>query len=258
MGKIIGSTTMTPMKRSDWNQDDPTKAGFIPNKPILGAIASKDEVAKTDLSDAVQASLNKADTAIQSIDGLATETYVDNKVASMVDSAPETLNTLNELAAALGDDPNFATTIATQIGNKADAEHDHGDTYAYKNEATTHVTDDGNGNVVLTNVAVDTDAFTETDPTVPEWAKEPEKPNYTWNEITDKPFTDGKLNPECLPDDIGGGSENAVEYVEQTLTEEQKARARANIGAAASYTYGTTDLTNGVSELAPGMLYFVY
>ena len=52
--------------------------------------------------------------------GLATESYVDTKVASMVDSAPETLDTLNELAAALGDDPNFATTVANQIGNKVD------------------------------------------------------------------------------------------------------------------------------------------
>ena len=40
--------------------------------------------------------------------------------AAIVDSAPETLDTLNKLAAALGDDPNFATTIATQIGNKQD------------------------------------------------------------------------------------------------------------------------------------------
>lgn len=53
---------------------------------------------------------------IPSIDGLATEVYVNEAVAAMVDSAPETLNTLNELAAALGDDPNFATTIATEIG----------------------------------------------------------------------------------------------------------------------------------------------
>lgn len=59
-----------------------------------------------------------ASTQIPSIAGLATETYVDNKVAAMVDSAPETLNTLNELAAALGDDPNFATTVATEIGGK--------------------------------------------------------------------------------------------------------------------------------------------
>lgn len=57
-----------------------------------------------------------ADTNIPSINGLATETYVDEKVAGLVDSAPTTLDTLNELAAALGDDPNFATTIVTQIG----------------------------------------------------------------------------------------------------------------------------------------------
>ena len=59
-------------------------------------------------------------TQIPSIDGLATETYVNNKVAGIVDSAPATLDTLNELAAALGDDPNFATTVATQIGTKVD------------------------------------------------------------------------------------------------------------------------------------------
>lgn len=98
----------------------------------------------------------------------------------------------------------------------------------------------------------------ESDPTVPAWAKEAEKPAYAWDEITDKPFTDGKLNPECLPEDIGGGSENAVEYTEQTLTEEQKAQARKNIGAAPAYTYGKTDLTAGVSPLHTGTLYFVY
>lgn len=58
-----------------------------------------------------------SDTVIPSINGLATETYVNSKVANLVDSAPETLNTLNELSKALGNDPNFATTIATQIGN---------------------------------------------------------------------------------------------------------------------------------------------
>lgn len=56
---------------------------------------------------------------IPSIDGLATEVYVENKVASIVNSAPETLDTLNELATALGNDPNFATTVANQIGTKA-------------------------------------------------------------------------------------------------------------------------------------------
>ena len=41
-------------------------------------------------------------------------------VAAIVDSAPATLNTLNELAAALGDDANFASTVATSLGNKLD------------------------------------------------------------------------------------------------------------------------------------------
>ena len=42
-----------------------------------------------------------------------------NIVASITDSAPATLDTLNELAAALGDDPNFATTVTNSIATKA-------------------------------------------------------------------------------------------------------------------------------------------
>jgi len=49
-----------------------------------------------------------------------TSVQVDTKVASIVDSAPTTLNTLNELAAALGDDANYATTMTTLVGTKAD------------------------------------------------------------------------------------------------------------------------------------------
>jgi hypothetical protein len=49
-----------------------------------------------------------------------TEAQVAAKVSALVDSAPETLDTLNELAAALGDDPNFATTVTNLIGTKVD------------------------------------------------------------------------------------------------------------------------------------------
>ena len=44
--------------------------------------------------------------------------YTDNAIASLVSSSPSTLDTLNELAAALGNDPNFATTITTSIATK--------------------------------------------------------------------------------------------------------------------------------------------
>ena len=49
---------------------------------------------------------------------LVTEAYVQSQIANLVDSAPATLDTLNELAAALGDDANFSTTVATSIGTK--------------------------------------------------------------------------------------------------------------------------------------------
>lgn len=47
--------------------------------------------------------------------------FVNLAIANLVDSSPAALNTLKELAAALGNDPNFATTVATQIGSKADS-----------------------------------------------------------------------------------------------------------------------------------------
>ena len=44
--------------------------------------------------------------------------YADSAAAALVDAAPDTLNTLNELAAALGDDANFSTTLTTSIAAK--------------------------------------------------------------------------------------------------------------------------------------------
>ena len=47
--------------------------------------------------------------------------YVDSKVSALVDSAPGALDTLNELAAALGDDANFSTTVTNSIATKANS-----------------------------------------------------------------------------------------------------------------------------------------
>ena len=44
--------------------------------------------------------------------------YADEKIADLVDSAPALLDTLNELAAAIGDDANFAANLATSVGEK--------------------------------------------------------------------------------------------------------------------------------------------
>ncbi len=51
---------------------------------------------------------------------IATIDDIAQRVAALVNSSPETLNTLDELAKALGNDPNFATTITNALGKKAD------------------------------------------------------------------------------------------------------------------------------------------
>ena len=100
---------------------DKTELHNHSNKDVLDSITSSKVSqwdSKSDFSGNYNDLTNKP--AIPSIYGLATEIYVNEKVAEIVDSSPETLNTLNELANALGNDPNFATTIANRIGLKAD------------------------------------------------------------------------------------------------------------------------------------------
>ena len=63
------------------------------------------------------ATITGLSTPVNSTDA-ATKGFVDTSIANLVDSAPGTLDTLNELAAALGDDPNFATSIASSLGTK--------------------------------------------------------------------------------------------------------------------------------------------
>lgn len=78
---------------------------------------------------ATSAQGTKADTAYgwgnHASAGYATTTYVNTAVNNLVAAAPAALDTLNELAAALGDDPNFATTMTNALAGKASSDHDH-------------------------------------------------------------------------------------------------------------------------------------
>ncbi len=59
------------------------------------------------------------DSATKAASQQSIKAYVDTEVAGLVNSAPGTLDTLDELAAALGDDANYAATITTSLGLKA-------------------------------------------------------------------------------------------------------------------------------------------
>ena len=113
--------------QADWNVTDTGSDAYIKNKPTIPAAYSHPATHPASMitglaNVATSGSYNDLSNkpTIPSTDGLASTTYVDNRVAGIVNSAPETLDTLNELAQALGNDPNFATTIANQIGTKVD------------------------------------------------------------------------------------------------------------------------------------------
>ena len=58
---------------------------------------------------------------------IANKQYVDDSLSAVLDSAPGLLNTLNELAAAIGDDPNFFATVAANLAShEADTTNIHG------------------------------------------------------------------------------------------------------------------------------------
>ena len=67
-------------------------------------------------------------------------TYTDTAVSNLVDSSPDALNTLNELAAALGDDANYAASVTSAIATSLQSAKD----YADANDANTTYTA-GNG-----------------------------------------------------------------------------------------------------------------
>ena len=92
------------------DKDGSMSAGIVPVARVSGLAQVATSGSYDDLS-------NKP--SIPSLTGYATELYVDSAVAAVVNSAPAVLDTLNELAAALGNDENFATTVAGQIGDVA-------------------------------------------------------------------------------------------------------------------------------------------
>ena len=70
-----------------------------------------------DMNASTSATVTGLSSPVQGSDA-ATKTYVDAEVAAVVDSAPGALDTLNELAAALGDDAAFSTTVTNSISTK--------------------------------------------------------------------------------------------------------------------------------------------
>ena len=81
----------------------------------LTSVGNDDLVYVADTADGGTTYASKKVTKANLFSGYATESYVTTQISNVIDSAPGALDTLNELAAALGDDASFSTTITNLI-----------------------------------------------------------------------------------------------------------------------------------------------
>jgi len=113
---FVGSVTASGGNSGNWNTaygwGNHASAGYLTSHQSLAAYAPLASPTFTGTPAAPTATPGTNTTQI------ATTAYVDSAVSDIVDSAPGTLNTLNELAAALGDDENFSTTVTNSIATK--------------------------------------------------------------------------------------------------------------------------------------------
>ncbi|EFL1779231.1 TPA: phage tail protein [Escherichia coli] len=95
-------------------------AAAINNDPKFSTTINNALALKAPLSSPALTGTPTAPTAAQSVNNtqIATTAFVKSAIAAMVGSAPAALDTLNELAAALGNDPNFATTMLNALAGK--------------------------------------------------------------------------------------------------------------------------------------------
>ncbi|HCR9021219.1 TPA: phage tail protein [Escherichia coli] len=95
-------------------------ASAINNDPNFSTTINNALALKAPLSSPALTGTPTAPTAAQSVNNtqIATTAFVKSAIAGMVGSAPAALDTLNELAAALGNDPNFATTMLNALAGK--------------------------------------------------------------------------------------------------------------------------------------------
>src|SRR6056300_638254 len=106
---------------SEWTSANPTLAA--------GELGYETDTAKFKLGD--------GSTSWSSLDYAGiNQDDIDNAVADVIDSAPGTLDTLNELAAALGDDANFAATVTNNLANKVSVVFDTSNNFSSANAVT--------------------------------------------------------------------------------------------------------------------------
>ena len=116
----------------------------------------------------------------QSLEGYAKESFVEQKVAELVDSAPEALNTLNELAVAINNHEDAYDALLETVGSKAEKEHTHEDYAAVEHTHEQYLTEHQS----LEGYAKTTDLFSKD---YNDLTNKPELFSGSYNDLSDKP-----------------------------------------------------------------------
>lgn len=152
---------------------------------VAQALTAGNGISKT-FNDTTNVITVQVDTSV-----IADRSYVDTAISNLVDTAPGVLNTLNEIAAAIGDDANFVTTITTALATKLNI-NTAASTYLALAD-TTEVVQDVVAGMVSDNVY-------------------PTGTSLTYNDST------GKLNLGIVTADLPGFTEAAQDSVSSLFT----------------------------------------
>ena len=117
----LGDTDVhvTAEDKANWD----SKQGSLSQAQLdaIAQVATNTDDIATLQSGKANASHTHSSSDITDIGDYATKQYVDNSISGLIDNAPDALDTLNELSAALNDDSNFASTVTNALAAKANS-----------------------------------------------------------------------------------------------------------------------------------------
>lgn len=188
--------------------------------------------------------------ALGSIDiaALATQGFVTAQINNVIDAAPGALDTLNELAAALGDDANYSTTITNALATKANS----ADVYT-KTAADLLLAAKANSATTLAGYGI-TDAYTEAEVDTALSAKANSVDVYTKTEIDTDFYTSAEVDTAITNNNVsfvnvGLASKQAAFVAAPASSIGQASDVQGLVAVSNSYFYYCTAAFDGTTNI---------
>jgi hypothetical protein len=157
---IVGTSTYLDVKNTNgYNKEIELDIAAVESQLVTDGFLKNSSASGIYLTQVSASSIYATKTELNNIDLSSASAAA---VAAIVDSAPSTLNTLNELAAALGDDANYASTITTALGNKLDISTASSTYLTQSSASTTYLAQASASSTYLTQTSASNTYLTQT------------------------------------------------------------------------------------------------